>query len=204
MPAPTSGRPATVSSADEAYRILRSTVKFAAGDGPVRSVLVVDIDRATSSGVARELAAAFARAGDRCVLVEADPRAAAGRDDPGFSDLLSGAAPVGAVVQTADLPLLGVVGPGTLPNADLLAGERLSESIGVLPESHRHVVLACASLPQHGDALAIAPRVDATLLVVTAGQTRRPRAIEARDALARVGANLLGVVMLETKRRWFW
>jgi Mrp family chromosome partitioning ATPase len=73
-----------------------------------------------------------------------------------------------------------------------------------LTETGAFVVLCCNSAPRHADALAIAPRVDSTILVVTGGSTRRARAVEARDALERVGASLLGIVMLEPKKRWFW
>jgi Mrp family chromosome partitioning ATPase len=66
------------------------------------------------------------------------------------------------------------------------------------------LIVGCAGLPQHGDAIALAPRVDAVILTVTAGVTRRPRAIDARDALERVGGRLLGVVLVEPARRRFW
>jgi non-specific protein-tyrosine kinase len=73
-----------------------------------------------------------------------------------------------------------------------------------LHNEHAFVIVSCAALPARGDALALAPRVDGVILVVTSGKTRRPRAVEARDQLERVGARLLGVVLLETKRRLFW
>lgn len=190
-------------AAEEAYRILRSSVKYAAGETPVRSVLVVDLDRPEPSGVARQLALAFARGGDPCVLVETDPRRPAERG-AGFSDLAMGAAERATAVQPGGAPGFAIVGPGTASQPDLLAGDGVAAALDQLLADHRHVVLSCASLPAHGDALALAPRVDATILVVTSGRTRRPRAVEARDALERVGARLLGVVMVETKRRLFW
>jgi Mrp family chromosome partitioning ATPase len=190
-------------AADEAYRILRSTVKFAAGETPVRTVLIVDIDRAEPSGVADQLAAAFARAGDRCVLVETDPRGGE-RREAGFSDLIHGSAQVAEVTRAGDVPGLARVGAGTATAPDVLAGSGVATALGLLLAVHDHVILRSAPLPQNGDALALAPNVDATILVVTAGKSRRPRAIEARDALERVGARLLGVVMVEGKRRLFW
>src|SRR5574338_598914 len=95
------------SNINEAFRSLRSTVKFASGEQPIRSVLVVDIDRDTRSSVAEQLATAFAE---------------------------------------------------TL--------KRLIDSSGV-------AIVSSAPLPRYADALAIAPRVDAVMLVVTSGGTRR-------------------------------
>lgn len=190
-------------AADEAYRILRATVKYAVGEALVRTVLIVDVDRDEPSGVAEELASAFARSGDRCVLIDTNPRGTE-RRAAGFSDLLQGDASVADVAIASGLPGLTRVGAGTASAPDVLAGTGVTAALNQLVAEHEHVILSCASLPGNGDALALAPNVDATILVVTAGKSRRPRAIEARDALDRVGARLLGVVMVEPKRRRFW
>jgi non-specific protein-tyrosine kinase len=189
------------SAAAEAYRVLRSSVKFAEGETPPRTVLVVDIDRAEPSGVARELAAAFARAGDSCALVDL---AAAPDDAPGFANLLSQRPTAADFGQATEIPNLTRVGPGADFRPDLLASGALPAVFDALHNEHAFVIVSCAALPARGDALALAPRVDGVILVVTSGKTRRPRAVEARDQLERVGARLLGVVLLETKRRLFW
>jgi Mrp family chromosome partitioning ATPase len=199
----TRGVPAAVRSAgEESYRTLRSTVKFAAGEAPIRSILIVDVDRDMTSGVAEQLARAFARAGDDCALVHTN--SSVDTAAPGFTDLVAGTAAAGDVANASDTPHLNVVSAGSIADPDLLAGSRLSDAIDALLQNHAFVVLSSASLPRHADALAIAPRVDAVILVVTSGKTRRGRAIEARDALDRVGARMLGVVMIETRRRLFW
>jgi Mrp family chromosome partitioning ATPase len=184
----------------EAYRSLRSTVKFATGDHAIRSVLVVDIDRDERSEIAEQLATAFAEAGDRCILIDTDSRASVGRT-AGFFDLMrdfDGDMPPATTGQ------LTRIGPGQSGSPDTLAGDAFTATLDRLIESHGVAILSAASLPQYADALAIAPRVDAVILVVTSGDTRRPRAIDARDALDRVGARILGVVMVEPKKRRFW
>lgn len=188
-------------AAAEAYRSLRATIKYAAGDRPVRSVLVVDVDRDEPSGVARQLAASFASTGDRVALVDANIRATRG-GEPGLTDVIAGSAALDAVAPGSDSGVTAV-GPGTQADPDLLASEALDRVLAGLLESRDYVVFSCASLPAHGDALMLASRVDAVILAVTAGVSRRPRAIEAREALERVGGRLLGVVMVQRKRRWF-
>jgi Mrp family chromosome partitioning ATPase len=105
----------------------------------------------------------------------------------------------------AGLDVHGVIriGRGTAPDPDLLARDELGGVIGDLCEAYGYLVVTCAPLPQYGDAVAIAPRVDAVILVITAGVTGREAAIRARDALERVGARVLGLVMVERPRRWF-
>jgi Mrp family chromosome partitioning ATPase len=185
------------------FRSLRSTVKFSSGERPIRSVLVVDIDREQRSGVADELATAFAEAGDRCLLIDTDVRGTVDRTD-GFFDLLRGDISLDSIATTADGERLMRIGPGRNGSPDALAGDAFVPTIERLTEEYGISILSAASLPRYADALAIAPRVDAVILVVTSGRTSRPRAIEARDALDRVGARILGVVMVEPKKRWFW
>lgn len=189
--------------AAESFRSLRSTVKFAAGERSIRTVLVVDIDRDRRSGVADHLAAAFAEAGDRCVLVDTDSRGSQDRGE-GFFNLLNGDATLDTVATTAGAGNFGRIGPGNSGSPDALASDSLGATLSRLTEAHGIAILSAAPLPRYADALAIAPRVDAVILVVTSGGTRRPRAIEARDALERVGARVLGVVMVESRKRWFW
>jgi non-specific protein-tyrosine kinase len=188
-------------TAAEAYRSLRATVKYAAGDRPVRSVLVVDVDRGEPSEVAQQLAASFARAGDRVALVDANIRVGRG-EDQGLTDVIAGSASLDDVATAAETGY-ATLGPGRQSDPDLLASDGIERVLAQLLESRDYVVLSCASLPAHGDALMLAPRVDAVILAVTAGVSRRPRAIEAREALERVGGRLLGVVMVQRKRRWF-
>ena len=109
-----------------------------------------------------------------------------------------------SVIDAGEVAGLKRVGPGRASEPDVLAGAGVGAALTQLLGEFDHVILTCAPLPQNGDALALAPNVDATILVVTAGKTRRPRAVEARDALDRVGARILGVVLVEPKRGWFW
>lgn len=188
----------------EAYRSLRSTIKFAAGDTPVRSVLIVDTDRTGASETAFQVARAFAKAGDSCAFINTDP-ASGNTGIPGLSDLLIGSTSLDEVLQgdTGD-GLLTVIGPGTVADPDLLAGGQLARVLEALQQRFDYIIFGAAGLPGSSDAISVAPRVDATILVVTSGKTRRAKAVQARDALQRVGANILGVVLVESKRRLFW
>lgn len=185
---------------DEAYRLLRSTVKFGASERPARSVLVVDIDRPVASDVARQLAESFARAGDRCVYVETDGRTA--ERAAGFAELIGGAS-LESVAAGTERHGLTVVAAGQGASADVLVADGVASALDTLLERYEFVILSCAPLPQFADALALAPRVDAVIMVASSGKTRRSKAIDARDALQRVGANILGVVLAEGKRGRF-
>jgi Mrp family chromosome partitioning ATPase len=185
----------------EAYRSLHATIKYAAGEPGPRSVLLVDVGGRQPTSVAEHVALAFARAGDACTLVDANLRSAP-EVTPGLSDLID--AKTSEVLETkSGADGLIRIGPGTRPDPDLLANDELGAVIDRFTAARGYLIVSCAPMPEFGDALAIAPRVDAVALVVQSGVSGRQAAIRARDALERVGARLLGIVMVERPRRWF-
>lgn len=186
--------------AAETYRSLHTTIKYAAGDRPVRAVLIVDVDRPSTSAVAENVAAAFARAGDSCVLVNADFRGGSS-DRAGFADLIRD--PAASVEADASGEGPARLVPGTDAHPDLLASSRLTDALKSLRSRYDYLIVSCPPLPGYSDAVAIAPHVDATVLVISAGVTGRDEAVQAKEALERVGARILGMVMIERPRRWF-
>lgn len=190
-----------VGDAEEAYRRLRATIKFSQRETPVRTVLIVDVDRDEPSPVARKLAGAFVIGGDPSVYVDAYVRGSL-HEGPGLSEVISGDLAVDELRGGTEAGAV-TLGPGQSADPDMLMSERLRPAFDALTEKFRFVTISCAPLPQYGDALAIAPRVDAVILTIAQGDTRRARAVEAREALERVGAPVLGFVMIEQPRRWF-
>ena len=192
-------------AAAEAYRSLRAAVRFTpVGDSGatqlLQTALIVDLDRPQASQLAANLVDTFVRAGERCLLI--DTTEAASGSGAGLCELLRGEATLAAVVRTQDGR--AVLGPGTGDLDDLIASERMAQVLADAAAAWPRVVIACDPLPQRAVALALAPRVDGVLVTVSSGKTRRPRAVEAKESLERVGANLLGVVLLERRRSLLW
>lgn len=193
----------------EAYRALRATIQYAGRDRPVRSVLVAAVeDEADGAVVAANLAAALALAGERVALVDADLRTPRMHTllgvpgDAGLADWLLAGAPAAPVpvVETAQ-ERLTLVPAGRLPAshvvpADVLTGARLGTLLERLRQQAEYVVVHTAALPTYGDALAVAPHVDGVVLLVRSGRTRRTAAQAAKQSLDRVGACVLGAVLL--------
>lgn len=206
---------APTSPAAEAYRSLRSTVKFANVDPPVRTLLIADAGTdGQHSTVAANLAAALALGGDSVVLVDAGLRKPTLH---GFFGLANGdglAEWLAAGDPGQPLPLVttGIAGLRLLPAghtpaavaggaaaADLLTGDRSAHLLALLRDEADFVVIDAPPLADYGDALAIAARADATLLLVRSGKTKRVAAQRAKDALDRVGARILGAVLTDTR-----
>lgn len=199
----------------EAYRSLRSTVKFANVEPPVRSVAIADAGTSGQhAAAAANLAAALAIGGDSVVLVDADLRTPSlhtyfgVQNSQGLCDWLAS----GDITRPLPLEATAIAGLSVLPAglaagsssalpADLLARNSARELFGILRERASFVVVNGPSLAEFSDLLSVAPRVDAVLLLVRSGKTKRAAAQQAKTSLERVGARILGVVLTDSGGR---
>lgn len=191
----------------EAYRTLRTGVQFAGIDRPLRTVLVTSAapeeDRAT---VAASLAVAFAQGGSRVILVDCDLRrpqqhALFGLDNSrGLTTLLAGEARGEQTLDSgvANLRLLPA-GPTLANPVDLLGSQRFQDLLARLQAEADLLILDAPPVLAVADAAVLARRVDGVLLVFRAGRTKRDQAAKARSMLAKVKANVLGVVLTNAK-----
>jgi Mrp family chromosome partitioning ATPase len=200
------------STVAEAYRELRATLKHARHDPPIQTVLLANTGAGDQyAGAVANLGAAIALGGDTVTVVDADLRS------PGMHQLLRTPAQPGlsdwlAFEPDAPLPLHATVldnlrvlpsgldtGPGGRGIADRIRDAAAIRMFELLRSGARFTIVSCAPLPSSSDALALAPFVDAVLLVIRAGVTKRTHAQRAREALDRVGANVLGAILTDAR-----
>jgi succinoglycan biosynthesis transport protein ExoP len=192
-------------SADaEAYRTLRTNVGFATLDAPVRSLLVTSAVPGEGKTVtAANLAVAFAQTGATVLLVDADLRKPGvnqilGLENrAGLTTLLRGSTKLEAVAQATEQSGLRVITTGPLPPnpAELLGSQRMAAVLASLAESSDLVILDSPPLQAVTDASILSTYADGTLLVIDARRGHRRAVREARDALTRAGANVIGAVL---------
>lgn len=204
----------------EAYRELRTNLRFDphASDGAGgRAYLLADAGGVSDRpSVVANLGVAFALAGDRTIVVDADLRHTPAAT--GLSALFGqGSAPDGLATSilgpdeeartTIVLPLVETGVPNLLllpagargPNpGDLLAGDAFAVLLAALRAQADIVLFDAPPVTDVADSRAIAARVDGVLLLVVQGRTRRTQAQRALAALEQVGATVLGVVLTET------
>ena len=189
----------------EAYRALRTNTELAMVGAPARTLLVTSSvpgeGRTTTAG---NLAVAFAQAGRRTLLLDADLRKPGVHklfDLPNayglFTLLRSEDASYEQLVHTTEQDRLSVMTSGPLPPnpAELLRSERFRGILQRLSVAHDLVVIDSPPLEGVADAAVLASVTDATLLVVDTGHTRPDAAARGREALAQVEARVLGAVM---------
>jgi tyrosine-protein kinase len=191
--------------AAEAFRLLRTSVKFLGIERQVRVVQVTSPSPGEGkTAVAVNLAIAFAQAGDRVVLVGGDlrrPRMEEVLDvplTPGLTAVLIGDVTLPQAIQTvAAVPNLSVLPAGYPPPnpSELLSGERARRLIDVLGQTYDVVVIDCPPVLAVTDALVIARMADTTLLVMSANRTSKRSLARAVELLRQVDAPLVGSVL---------
>ena len=193
------------SPAAEAYRTLRTNVEFAAVDAPVRTLLVTSsIPGEGKTTTAANLAVVFAQAGRRTLLIDADLRKPGVhkmfnlQNTQGLTSLLrSDEVDAVAVAQATEQENLAVITTGPLPPnpAELLGSKRMKVVLERLAAAVDLVIIDSPPLRAVTDAAILASITDGTIFVIDAGRTRRGAAVSGREALAKVGARVLGVTL---------
>lgn len=193
------------SAAAESFRTLRTNLEFASVDAPVKTLLVTSPRPGEGKTVtASNLAVAFAQTGKRVLLVDADFRKPGVHavfnlpNERGLSSMLrSDEVNPEFAVQDTEQENLRVLTTGPLPPnpAELLGSKRMRSVLKRLSEANDLVVIDSPPLVVVTDAAVLSSFVDGTLLVIHSRRTRRETARQAREALAKAGARVLGTLL---------
>jgi len=190
------------SPAGEIYHAIRTALLFSQPGRTPKSVLITSaVEDEGKTVTAVNLALAFAQAGNKVLLVDADLRKARCHEVlgagnlSGLSDVLTGQKRPQQVIHRTSHGLFFLSAGRNCPNpAALLGSGAMGDLLSVLCEDYDHVLLDAPPLMPVSDAAAFAPRVDGVLMVVGAATSKRV----VRQACARlrcVSANILGVAL---------
>ena len=195
------------SSPAEAFRELRTALML--GDSRPRTILVTSALAGDGKTlVATNLAAAFAQAGRRVVLVDADLRRGRvsrqlGLDNTqGLSTLAGTDRDATAVLQRWN-SLFDVLpsGPAVGNPSELLGSRLVPDTLAALAADADVVIIDAPPVIAVTDAVVLSAFVDAVVVVARHGVTAAGFAAESRRRLDRVGANVLGVVLNDVRSK---
>jgi non-specific protein-tyrosine kinase len=194
------------SPVSEAYRVLRTNLQFAAVGHSLDTLMVTSPGPGEGKSMtAGNLAAALAQSGRRVILVDGDlhrprqHRVFGLRNNTGVTTALIAdlAGSLDDILQDTVVPGLRVLTSGPLPPnaAELLGSVRMRELLADLHTRAEVVVIDSPPVTALSDAAVLATQTDGVLLVLDAGKTRREVAKRATDALGRVHARVIGVLL---------
>ena len=187
----------------EAFRTLRTNLMFSSLDHPLSTLLVTSAgpEEGKSTTLAN-LAVTLAQGGRKTILVDCDLRHPRQHEifgvpaEPGLSNMIldkRDTAPLAATgVENLLLLPAGVLPPNP---ADLLGSRRMEEIIAGLKAQADIVLFDAPPVIAVTDAALLALRLDGALLVVSAGQTRREHALQAKALLEKIHVRLVGTVL---------
>jgi Mrp family chromosome partitioning ATPase/capsular polysaccharide biosynthesis protein len=206
----------------EPFRILRTNLELIDPDHPARSIMVTSaVEGEGKSTTAANLAVAIARSGREVILVDLDFRhpylttffpdtGPLGLTDIALGRTTTGEAlapvllapetrPAGAASNgsSSNASTLRVLGAGTLPPnpGEFIASQAVDRVLADLRERADLVLIDSAPILGIGDALALASKVDALVLVTRLNLLRRPMFHELERTLGRCQARPLGLVI---------
>ncbi len=196
------------SSYEEAIRTLRNSILLSDFDRRLRSVLITSASPSEGkTTVAAHLAAAHAEQHHKTLLIDCDLRRPSLHrlfqltPETGLSTVLTHSSPwqdaVVVGVNKGDLDFLPA-GPPSRRAADLL-GKNLPQILEDASTRYDLILLDAPPLLGFPEPLQMAANVDGVVIVTRAGQTNRNAVVSVLSTLARLRANVIGMVLNDVK-----
>jgi capsular exopolysaccharide synthesis family protein len=196
-------RPKSVEA--EAYRGVRTALYFSTHGRGHQVIQVTSPNPGDGkSTLASNLAVSVAQSGKRVLLVDCDFRRPRqhkifrlAESGPGFTAVIVGESTLGAAVRRTVVENLTILPCGTRPAnpAELLTSPQFAAIVEQARAEYDFVILDTPPMLAVSDPSVVAPRADGVLLVFRMTNRVRPQAERAREQLAQLGANVLGVVV---------
>lgn len=194
---------AQIQKTEEYYNALRTNIQLSGDSIKVVALSSVRQNEGKST-TSTNLAMAFARAGYKTLLVDADIRNSVmsgvfkSREKiTGLTDYLSGNADLSNGLCDTDVENLFVIESGQIsPNPTaLLQSNNFDTMIDILRKYYDYIIVDTPPIGLVIDAAIIAQRCDASVLVAESGGVKRKDLQKAKEQLEQTGVPFLGVVL---------
>lgn len=190
----------------EAFRTLRTNIKFSSLDKPLKTILITSpIPGAGKSSVSINLALTMAQDKYKVILVDTDLRKPTIHkifqqdNKTGLTNILVEDKKIKEVIRrlTDVDPNLYFIPSGPIPPnpSELLGSNRMKELLKELQEQADFVIFDSPPVIAVTDALVLATQVDGVVLILDFGKVPREAAKQTKELLEKVKANILGVIL---------
>lgn len=188
----------------ESFRSLQYSLRFVSLDKPLKTILVTSAQPSEGkTTISANLALAFAMAGYKTIILDADLRRPRINEifginkEPGLTNVLIGDLELNRVVRETRIENLYVVTSGIIPPnpAELLGSERMKTILEELKTKADLIIIDAPIIMGIVDAVVLSAFCDGILMVVRYNSTSRSTLKETRRILETTKANILGAVL---------
>ncbi|MBD3292216.1 MAG: polysaccharide biosynthesis tyrosine autokinase [Armatimonadia bacterium] len=188
----------------EAYRTLRSNIRFSLFDRPAETFLVTSAGSGEGKSVtAANLAVAYAQSGISVILVDTDLRRPVMHrlfevdSEVGVTNVVVGDLDVSEALSDTEVPGLKLLSTGPLPPnpAELLESNQMAEMIERLTELADIVIFDSPPAVMLTDATVLASKLDRTIVVAESGQITERALADVERLFRHARADILGIVL---------
>jgi capsular exopolysaccharide synthesis family protein len=192
------------SSVAECCRTIRTNLLFMSPDRELKLLLITSGGpREGKSTVAVALATTMAQAGSRVVVIDSDMRRPRLHksfgllNEKGLSTAILGDTRLDQAIQHTTVPGVDLLPCGPIPPnpAELLHTDNFRQILQQLSATYDRVLFDSPPVGAVTDATVLGSMVDGVILVVKAGATPWPAALQVKRRLTDVNARILGVVL---------
>jgi len=192
----------------EAFRSFRTNLLFSSAEGvPKVLALTSAMPSEGKSSSCLNLATAFAQSGNKVLVVDADMRKPTVHkrlklnNSKGLSNYLTQQEKIDDVIQESIITGVSAItaGPLSPSPSELLSSQHLEGIFKLAPSRFDIIILDCPPVMGLADALILANKANATVLVSAFGQTSKRAIQDAHERLTQARANLIGTLFSKVK-----
>ena len=192
----------------EAYRSLRTSIKFSLIDKPIKTIVVTSsLAGEGKSTVVVNLAYSLSQDGARVLVIDCDLRKPSIHEnfllsnEKGLTDVLFGKSDLKGVTKKIEDSLFLITAGTILPNPpEILGSKEMENLIKELKINFDYIIIDTPPILPVSDILLLASKADATLIVVKARKTKEKIVKESYERLIEAKANVIGTVLNESDK----
>lgn len=196
----------------EVFRTLRTNIKYASFDKDVKTIVFTSPGpNEGKSTIAANYAVTLSNAGNKVLLMDCDLR------NPSMHKIFKLANQFGLAnqllkkcdyensIQHTFIEGLDILASGPKPPnpAELLGSDMMKDFLNSIRDDYDYILLDTPPIVMVTDAALLASFCDATILVISSGETLIEAAVKAKDLLLNVNANIIGTVLSKCKHAKF-